>query len=400
MKCEISVHEKCKDLIDLKCCKQLSSDKTTTTTTDIACKNTYDHISRVSIKDFDIIQLLEVGSFSKVYLARLSRNKNTISDKLFAIKVIRKTNTVISSDPESVFTEKQVLNFGRIFPFLTIAHCCFQSMDRLYFVMEYIPGKNLLHHLTRAKRFNEQRTRIYAAEIVLALEYLHSNKIIYRDLKLENIILDKDGRCKLLDFGMSKNLLNQESTRTFCGTPEYIAPEIILEHDYGYSVDWWSLGILLYEMMIGYPPFTVDGDTEKLYEIILEKRVEFPSGILSDQARLIIEDLLTKDHTRRLGCVLIEGGTEAIKVHPFFPSYQSWWHDIRDMRITPPFVPSESDSPLSSPDDMKLQRQSIIADDELKGITQSDFDGFSFYSKTFTDLANLKPPDEESILNI
>ena len=153
--------------------------------------------------------------------------------------------------------------------------------------MQYVNGGDLMFHMQRSRKFDEARARFYAAEVTLALMFLHENGVIYRDLKLDNILLDSEGHCKLVDFGMCKeNIVHGRTTATFCGTPDYIAPEVIKELDYGTSVDWWSLGVLLYEMLVGQPPFEAENEAD-LYECILFDPVPYPLW-LSQQATSIL----------------------------------------------------------------------------------------------------------------
>ncbi|XP_018050697.1 PREDICTED: RAC serine/threonine-protein kinase [Atta colombica] len=160
----------------------------------------------------------------------------------------------------------------------------FQTADRLCFVMEYVNGGELFFHLSRSRVFGEDRTRFYGAEIISALGYLHSQGIIYRDLKLENLLLDKDGHIKIADFGLCKeDITYGRTTKTFCGTPEYLAPEVLEDNDYGRAVDWWGVGVVMYEMMCGRLPF-YNKDHEKLFTLILLEEVRFPRTI-SNEAR-------------------------------------------------------------------------------------------------------------------
>ncbi|XP_006806216.1 RAC-gamma serine/threonine-protein kinase [Neolamprologus brichardi] len=218
----------------------------------------------------------------------------------------------------------------------------FQTKDRLCFVMEYVNGGELFFHLSRERVFSEDRTRFYGAEIVSALDYLHSAKIVYRDLKLENLMLDKDGHIKITDFGLCKEGITDTATmKTFCGTPEYLAPEVLEDNDYGRAVDWWGLGVVTYEMMCGRLPF-YNQDHEKLFELILMEEIKFPRTLSAD-AKSLLSGLLIKDPNKRLG-----GGPDDAKEimrHSFFGTID--WQDVYDKKLVPPFQPqvtSETDT--------------------------------------------------------
>lgn len=194
-----------------------------------------------------------------------------------------------------------------------------------------------MFHIQKARKFDEARARFYAAEVTLALQFLHKNHVIYRDLKLDNILLDQEGHCKLADFGMCKeNIIEgQTTTSTFCGTPDYIAPEILQEIQYGASVDWWALGVLMYEMMAGQPPFEAENEDE-LFESILRDDVLYPVWI-TKEAVSILKGFMTKNPAKRLGCVASQGGEDAIKVHPFFQHMD--WEALEARRLKPPIRP-------------------------------------------------------------
>uniref|UniRef100_A0A452FT42 non-specific serine/threonine protein kinase n=1 Tax=Capra hircus TaxID=9925 RepID=A0A452FT42_CAPHI len=228
-------------------------------------------------------------------------------------------------------------------PSLTALKYSFQTHDRLCFVMEYANGGELFFHLSRERVFPEDRARFYGAEIVSALDYLHSEKnVVYRDLKLENLMLDKDGHIKITDFGLCKEGIKDGATmKTFCGTPEYLAPEVLEDNDYGRAVDWWGLGVVMYEMMCGRLPF-YNQDHEKLFELILMEEIRFPRT-LSPEAKSLLSGLLKKDPKQRLG-----GGSEDAKEimqHRFFASIV--WQDVYQKKLSPPFKPqvtSETDT--------------------------------------------------------
>lgn len=193
-----------------------------------------------------------------------------------------------------------------------------------------------MFQIQKARKFDETRARFYAAEVTLALQFLHQHGVIYRDLKLDNILLDREGHCKLADFGMCKEGIHDgQTTTTFCGTPDYIAPEILQELEYGASVDWWALGVLMYEMMAGQPPFEADNEDD-LFESILHDDVLYPVW-LSKTAVSILKGFMTKNPARRLGCVATNGGEYAIKSHPFFQFMD--WKLLEARKLKPPFTP-------------------------------------------------------------
>ncbi|VDD80793.1 unnamed protein product [Mesocestoides corti] len=283
------------------------------------------------LADFSLLKVLGKGSFGKVMLA-----EHRATGEVFAVKILKKEVIIQEEDVECTMAERRILVLAAQHPFLTALYCSFQTEDRLFFVMEYVNGGDLMFQIQRARRFDEARARFYAAEVVLALMFLHRHFIVYRDLKLDNILLDAEGHCKLADFGMCKEgMFPGRTTSTFCGTPDYIAPEILAEQDYGFSVDWWALGVLMYEMLAGAPPF--EGDTEQdLFNSISYGDVKYPSS-LQPEAVDILSRFLLKSPVRRLGCVMSEGGELAIQRHPFFREID--WKLLEERKIRPPFRP-------------------------------------------------------------
>uniref|UniRef100_A0A8C2XA68 Protein kinase C n=1 Tax=Cyclopterus lumpus TaxID=8103 RepID=A0A8C2XA68_CYCLU len=331
-------------------------------------------LKRMNLPDFVFIKVLGKGSFGKVMLAELKG-----SDEVYAVKVLKKDVILQDDDVDCTLTEKRILALARKHPYLTQLFCCFQTKDRLFFVMEYVNGGDLMFQIQRSRKFDEARSRFYAAEVTSALMFLHRHGVIYRDLKLDNILLDAEGHCKLADFGMCKEgILNGVSTTTFCGTPDYIAPEILQELDYGPSVDWWALGVLMYEMMAGQPPFEADNEDD-LFESILHDDVLYPVW-LSKEAVSILKAFMTKSPNKRLGCVVAQGLEEAIKLHVFFREID--WTLLEQRKIRPPFKPRIKTKRDVNNFDQDFTREepnlTPVEDNVIKQINQDEFKGFSY----------------------
>ncbi|XP_034017528.1 serine/threonine-protein kinase Sgk1 isoform X2 [Thalassophryne amazonica] len=287
--------------------------------------------------DFHFLKVIGKGSFGKVLLAR-----HRADDEFYAVKVLQKKAILKKKEEKHIMSERNVLLKNVKHPFLVGLHYSFQTADKLYFVLDYINGGELFYHLQRERCFLEPRARFYAAEIASALGYLHSLNIVYRDLKPENILLDSQGHVILTDFGLCKeNIEQNETTSTFCGTPEYLAPEVLHKQPYDRTVDWWCLGAVLYEMLYGLPPF-YSRNTAEMYDNILNKPLQLKPNI-SNSARHLLEGLLQKDRTKRIGCTddFVE-----IKNHMFFSPIN--WDDLNAKKITPPFNPN-----VTGPNDLR-----------------------------------------------
>ncbi|XP_058799854.1 protein kinase C [Phymastichus coffea] len=333
---------------------------------------------RMSIDDFNFIKVLGKGSFGKVMLAERKGHP----DEIYAVKVLKKDVIIQDDDVDCTMTEKRILILAAKHPFLTALHSCFQTKERLFFVMEYVNGGDLMFQIQKACKFEESRARFYAAEVTLALQFLHKYGVIYRDLKLDNILLDQEGHCKLADFGMCKeNILDGQTTATFCGTPDYIAPEILQELEYGASVDWWALGVLMYEMMVGQPPFEADNEDD-LFESILRDDVLYPVW-LSDEAVSILKGFMTKNPARRLGCAAANGGESAIRSHPFFQNMD--WEALEARKIKPPFKPKIKNKKDAVNFDAEFTKEEPVLTPihSDAGINQDEFAGFSFINADF-----------------
>jgi serine/threonine protein kinase len=293
------------------------------------------------LEDFQILRLLGKGTFGKVLLVR-----NKIDSKLYAMKVLKKYKLFRTKQIYHTKTEREILEKIN-HPFIVKLHFAFQTELKLYLITEFMQGGELFYHLKNEKFFNEEKMKNYFCEIFLALEHLHRNKIIYRDLKPENILLDVDGHIKLADFGLSKYFNNQSSSPmycsldddsssnisdkafTLCGTPQYLAPEILTGQGYDRSVDWWSLGVLMYEMLHGHSPFKKRKDRlDFSFDTI---NIEVKDSRASAEAKDLILSLLKKDPNERLR------DSSTIRLHPFLKNVN--WEKIINKKTTPQYIP-------------------------------------------------------------
>jgi len=287
--------------------------------------------SVMGLDSFHFVAVLGRGHFGKVILARY---KNT--GEYFAIKALKKGDIIARDEVESLLAEKRIFEVANSMrhPFLVNLFSCFQTKSHVCFVMEYAAGGDLMMHI-HADVFTEPRTVFYTACVVLGLQYLHENKIIYRDLKLDNLLLDTEGYVKIADFGLCKEGMGYgDRTGTFCGTPEFLAPEVLTETSYTRAVDWWGLGVLIFEMLVGESPFPGD-DEEEVFDSIVNDEVRYPR-FLSLEAIAIMRRLLRKNPERRLGAS--ERDAEDVKKQAFFRNVN--WEDLLMRRVPPPFVPT------------------------------------------------------------
>ena len=285
---------------------------------------------KVKIEDFDFIRLIGLGSYGKVFVASKKSN-----NKLYAVKVLNKNIICIKNLKKSIKTERTLLEKLN-YPFIIKLEYAFQTKKSLYLITPFMPGGELNYHIYKGDYFDEKIAKFYAAEIILGLNYIHENNCIYRDLKPENVLIGEDGHIKLTDFGLSKLCEDFTcKTKTLCGTPEYLAPEILFEKNYGIEVDWWSLGIIIYEMISGYLPFKIIPN-EKITKKVYEKKVRmFPH--FSNQAKNLIKKLLVVNPRKRIGF-------EQIKKHEFFKDIN--WENIELKKVEPPFIPNVNKSNL------------------------------------------------------
>uniref|UniRef100_A0A8C2GL37 protein kinase C n=1 Tax=Cyprinus carpio TaxID=7962 RepID=A0A8C2GL37_CYPCA len=284
-----------------------------------------------SLTDFKCVAVLGRGHFGKVLLAEYKT-----TGEMFAIKALKKGDIVARDEVDSLMCEKRIfetVNSVR-HPFLVNLFACFQTKEHVCFVMEYAAGGDLMMHI-HADVFSEVRSVFYAACVVLGLQFLHDHKIVYRDLKLDNLLLDTEGYVKIADFGLCKEGMGfKDRTSTFCGTPEFLAPEVLTETSYTRAVDWWGLGVLIFEMLVGESPFPGD-DEEEVFDSIVNDEVRYPR-FLSTEAISIMRRLLRRNPERRLGAG--ERDAEEVKKHPFFRDMD--WAALLAKKIRPPFMPT------------------------------------------------------------
>ncbi|KAJ7366683.1 protein kinase C1 [Mycena albidolilacea] len=327
---------------------------------------------KVGLDDFNFLAVLGKGNFGKVMLAEEKKTNG-----LYAIKVLKKEFIIDNDEVESTRSEKRVFLAAarERHPFLLGLHSCFQTETRVYFVMEYVSGGDLMLHIQR-KQFSLRQAKFYASEVLLALEYFHKNGIIYRDLKLDNILLTLDGHVKVADYGLCKEeMWYGKTTSTFCGTPEFMAPEILLEQRYGRAVDWWAFGVLTYEMLLGQSPFRGD-DEDEIFDAILEDEPLYPITMPRD-AVSILQKLLNRDPLRRLGAG--EEDAEEIKRQPFFKDVN--FDDVLNKRIPPPYFPTINGSADTSNFDEEFTKEQPTltpVHGQLSSRDQQEFSGFSW----------------------
>eukprot|EP01156_Anaeramoeba_ignava_P022696 Anaeramoba_ignava/c20957_g2_i3.p1 GENE.c20957_g2_i3~~c20957_g2_i3.p1 ORF type:complete len:339 (-),score=99.22 c20957_g2_i3:315-1331(-) len=299
----------------------------------ICFKKKKPYVSAITLNDFNIQSLIGQGQSANVFQVEQKNN-----GQLFAMKVMEKNWITKNKQVVNVKNERDVLAQSKN-PFLVKLHHCFQSNSHVFLIMDLVQGGELYHHLNREEEvFTEQRVKFYAAELICALESLHKEGIAYRDLKPENILIDDEGHLKLADFGLAKPLKKQNRTFSFCGSPEYLSPEVIERKGYGTATDLWALGVILYEMLHGLPPF-YSSNRKRMFDMILHDNFTF-SEDLSDECKSFISGLLIKVPMLRLGSG--EDGFAEIKSHPFFRGID--WNKVLDREYKPEYIPKIQNS--------------------------------------------------------
>ncbi|KAK3511134.1 hypothetical protein QTP70_032089, partial [Hemibagrus guttatus] len=332
----------------------------------------------LGLQDFRLTAVLGRGHFGKVLLAEYKK-----SGSMYAIKALKKGDIVARDEVERQVCIRMHLDLmceKRIFeivnssqhPFLVNLFACFQTPEHVCFVMEYTAGGDLMMHI-HADVFNEPRAVFYAACVVLGLQFLHDNKIVYRDLKLDNLLLDTEGYVKIADFGLCKEGMGfGDRTSTFCGTPEFLAPEVLTDTSYTRAVDWWGLGVLIYEMLVGESPFPGD-DEEEVFDSIVNDEVRYPR-FLSSEAIGIMRRLLRRNPERRLGSG--EKDAEEVKKQPFFRNMD--WEALLQRKLPPPFVPiiGDKEDVSNFDEEFTTEAPTLTPPREPRVLSRKDQDSF------------------------
>ena len=284
---------------------------------------------KVDISYYELKRTIGTGTFGRVKLGKLKAG-----NEYFAIKVLKKVKIIKFKQVDHILNELKILSLID-HPFLIKFHGFTQDPQNLFIILELINGGEMFTYLRKIGKFPPNQAMFYAGQVVQMFEYLHNKNIIYRDLKPENILIDKNGYLKLTDFGFAK--ICKGRTYTLCGTPGYISPEILLNKGHGKPVDWWTLGILLYEMIVGIDPFN-DEDTMAIYQKVIKCKVKFPSYFPSD-AKSLVKHLLVKDLSKRYGN--LKGGVNDIKLHRFFKNLD--WNKLIKCQLEAPYIPEVKD---------------------------------------------------------
>ncbi|CAL1681265.1 unnamed protein product [Lasius platythorax] len=329
---------------------------------------------KYAVSDFNFLKVLGKGSFGKVLLAELCG-----TECVYAVKCLKKDVVLEDDDVECTLIERKVLTLATRHPYLCHLFCTFQTDSHLFFVMEYLNGGDLMFHIQKSGRFTETRARFYAAEIWSGLNFLHKKGIVYRDLKLDNVLLDFEGHIRIADFGMCKlQIFLDRMADTFCGTPDYMAPEIIRGLKYNHAVDWWSFGVLLYEMLTGQSPFSGCDEDELFWSICNER--PFIPRYLSQEATDILISLLEKDSGKR-------PPAHEIAMHAFFQNLP--WDRLERRQLEAPFKPALDHTLDTKYFDTAFTterpRLTPVPEQILTSMDQDVFRGFSYTNPNATD---------------
>ncbi|KAL6988002.1 Serine/threonine-protein kinase AtPK2/AtPK19 [Sarracenia purpurea var. burkii] len=336
---------------------------------------------RVGLEDFEIMKLVGQGAFGKVFQVR-----KRCTSEIYAMKVMRKDKIMEKNHAEYMKAERDILTKIE-HPYIVQLRYSFQTKYRLYLVLDFVNGGHLFFQLYHHGLFREDLARVYTAEIVLAVSHLHDNGIMHRDLKPENILLDADGHAMLTDFGLAKQFDENTRSNSMCGTVEYMSPEIVLGKGHDKVADWWSVGILLFEMLTGKPPF-IGGNRQKIQQKIMKDKIKLPAFLSSD-AHSLLKGLLQKDPSKRLG----NGpkGSDEVKCHKWFKPIN--WKKLEAREIHPNFRPEVAGNLcIANFDkcwtDMPLQDSPVSSPNANSNI----FEGFTYVRPAASFLQRKSPP--------
>jgi len=322
----------------------------------------------VTQDDFEIKKMIGKGSFGSVLMVK---KKDT--GKTYAMKVLFKDKVIKRKQYEHTLSERRIFQDIE-HPFLIGLRFSFQTKGKLFMVFDFFNGGELYTYISQGS-FSEEKSKFYAGQILLGLGHLHKHNIVYRDLKPENLLLDRDGNIRICDFGLSKQDVEGDTVQSICGTPEYLAPEVIKRKPYGKAVDWWSLGTLIYEMIQGLPPY-YHTNRQQMYKNILRMPLPKPKDKMSEKAFLLCAGLLERDPKKRLG---YKGDVEEIKAHAWFSDIN--WEKMLKKELVPPFKPPvKGSSDISQIDPVFLNEHAALPPtaEDASVISKSMFEGFTF----------------------
>jgi len=344
---------------------------------------------KLSFHDFEKLKVLGKGSFGEVLLVKLKAN-----NKYYAMKILIKKQVKLRHQEAHTKAERDLMVKINC-PFIVNIKFAFQDNLKLYIITEFMQGGEMFFHLHKEKKFSNEKTRFYIIELILAIEFLHKNKMLYRDLKPENIMVDASGHIKLTDFGLSKMFKKQkEKAFTICGTPQYLAPEILSDEGYDDCVDWWSLGCVMYEMLVGKAPFRIPKDSY-LSADLYKKKISIPEYVTSE-AKDLISQLLIPNPKKRLGYG--PDGAKKIKEHPYFEGIN--WEDAWNQKLKPPFIPKlKGDTDLSYFDRMFTDEkiEGSKANEVTSTVDNGDYNGFTYVTNSVsTELMDMKISEEKN----
>ncbi|CAL9046221.1 unnamed protein product [Musa banksii] len=364
---KLTIHETDNSLELLECASEVTGDLESST----SFTETHDSISEkcevIGLSDFEVLKLVGKGAFGKVFQV-----KKRGTSEIYAMKVMRKDKIMEKNHAEYMKAERDILTKVD-HPFIVQLRYSFQTKYRLYLVLDFINGGHLFFQLYNHGLFREDLARTYAAEIVSAVSHLHANGIMHRDLKPENILLDADGHAMLTDFGLAKEFDENTRSNSLCGTLEYMAPEIVLGKGHDKAADWWSVGILLFEMLTGKPPF-FSSNREKMQQKIMREKIKLPA-YLSSEAHSLLKGLLQKEASKRLGSG--PGGSNEIKNHKWFKSIN--WRKLEAREILPSFRPNVAGKTCIANFDERWTSMSVLDSPVASPVAgENDFAGFTY----------------------